>query len=107
MIAMATRRNCEALEEVDLGKRRFDTVFAFNVAPFWLKPEIAFGIVRNHLAKRGRFHLFWDARHTGGRTRELVDELGARVRSNGFSIERVVTRRLRPVSAVCVISRPT
>ena len=119
MIAMARRRNREhvqagratfeavALEEVDLGKRRFDTVFAFNVAPFWLKPEMAFGMVRDHFAKRGRFYLFWDARHTGGRTRELVEELSARVHSNGFAIDRVVTRKLRPVSAVCVISRPT
>jgi len=47
MIEMATRRNREhveagravletvALEDADLGDRRFDKVFAFNVAPFW------------------------------------------------------------------------
>src|SRR5216110_3848892 len=51
MIEMATRRNREhvdagralfeavALEEADFGDRRFDKVFAFNVAPFWLQPE--------------------------------------------------------------------
>ena len=47
MIEMATRRNREqveagrprlqavALQDADLGDRRFDKVFAFNVAPFW------------------------------------------------------------------------
>src|SRR3954464_16085509 len=51
MIEIATRRNREhvdtgravlesvALEDADLGDRRFDKVFAFNVAPFWQKPE--------------------------------------------------------------------
>ena len=51
MIEMATRRNREhvdagravleaiALEDADLGDRRFDKVFAFNVAPFWQQPE--------------------------------------------------------------------
>ena len=55
MIEMATRRNREhvdagravletiALEDADLGDRRFDKVFAFNVAPFWQQPEAALG----------------------------------------------------------------
>src|SRR3954454_9447026 len=53
MIEMATRRNRErldavravleavALEDADLGDRRFEKVFAFNVAPFWQEPERA------------------------------------------------------------------
>ena len=62
MIEIATRRNREhvdagravleaiALEDADLGDRRFDKVFAFNVAPFWQQPEAALGAVREHLA---------------------------------------------------------
>src|SRR3954452_16207761 len=65
MIDMARRRNREhvdggtavleatALEDADLGDRRFDKVFAFNVAPFWLQPEAALGAVREHLAPDG------------------------------------------------------
>ena len=61
MIEMATRRNrahvdagravleAIALEDADLGDRRFDVVFAFNVAPFWQQPDAALGAVREHL----------------------------------------------------------
>ena len=71
MIEMATRRNREhvdagravletiALEDADLGDRRFDKVFAFNVAPFWQEPEAALGAVREHLARDGAIYLFY------------------------------------------------
>src|SRR4051794_4560550 len=63
MIVMATRRNREhvdagravleavALEDADLGDRRFQKVFAFNVAPFWQQPEAALGAVSEHLGQ--------------------------------------------------------
>ena len=92
MIEMATRRNREhvdagravleaiALEDADLGDRRFDKVFAFNVAPFWLQPKDALGIVRRHLAPDGAVYLFWDARHAQpGRARDLADQLSERI----------------------------
>ena len=119
MIKMATRRNREhieagrtlleavALEDADLGKRRFDKVFAFNVAPFWLEPEAALGVVRRYLAKDGTFCLFWHARHTApGRARDLAEQLGERLRLGRFSVDRVLIQQLRPVPAVCVIGRP-
>lgn len=119
MIEMATRRNREhvaegravlrttALEEADFGNERFDRVFAFNVAPFWLQPEDALGIVRRHLAPGGVVYLFWDARHTQpGRARELADQLGEKVRLARFSVSQVLVKDLRPVPAVCVIAQP-
>src|SRR3954465_12200474 len=69
MIEMAARRNREhvaagravlktaALEQADLADERFDKVFAFNVAPFWLQPEQALGIVGRHLASEGAVYL--------------------------------------------------
>jgi SAM-dependent methyltransferase len=119
MIEMAARRNREhvaagravlktaALEQADLGEERFDTVFAFNVAPFWLQPEEALGVVRRHLAPDGAFYLFWDARHTQpDRARDLGDRLSEKVRVAEFSVDRVLVKELRPVPAVCVIARP-
>jgi SAM-dependent methyltransferase len=119
MIEMATRRNREhvalgravleavSLEKADLGDQRFDKVFAFNVAPFWLRPQAAFGAVRRHVARHGAVYLFWDARHAAsGRARELSEQLSEKVRLGGFSIDRVLVQDLRPVPAVCVIGRP-
>src|SRR3954453_1713262 len=116
MIEMATRRNREhiaagravlqtaALEEADFGDERFDTVFAFNVAPFWLQPKEALGIVRRQLAPGGAVYLFWDARHTQpGRARELAGRLAERIRLAEFSVSEVLVEDLRPVPAVCVI----
>jgi SAM-dependent methyltransferase len=119
MIEMAARRNREhvasgravlktaALENADFADERFDKVFAFNVAPFWLHPKEALGIVRRHLAPGGAVHVFWDARHTpGGRGRDLADRLSERIRLAEFSVEHVLVKDLRPVPAVCVIARP-
>ena len=100
MIEMATRRNREhvdagravleavALEDADLGDRRFDKVFAFNVAPFWQQPEAALGAVREHLARDGAVYLFWDARHSSpGGARDLGNEL-ARPATRGRILRR-------------------
>src|SRR5262245_51083278 len=119
MIEMATRRNREhiaagravlktaALEQADFGTERFDKVFAFNVAPFWLAPQEALEIVRRQLAPDGTFSLFWDARHTDpGRARELADTLTEKLRLAEFSVDRVLVKDLRPVPAVCVIAQP-
>ena len=119
MIEMATRRNREhvdagravfqavALEDADLGDRRFDKVFAFNVAPFWQQPERALGAVRDHLGPDGAVYIFWDARHFAPeRARDLVTELADRLREGGFSADRLLVEDLRPVPAVCAIGRP-
>ena len=119
MIEMATRRNREhvnagraaleavALEDADLGDRRFDKVFAFNVAPFWLQAEAALGAVREHLARDGTVYIFWDARHAGPKgARDLGNTLAGQLRGGGFSVDKVLVEDLSPVPAVCVIGRP-
>jgi hypothetical protein len=96
-----------ALEEAHLGDRRFDKVFAFNVAPFWLQPKAALGAVREHLARNGAVYLFWDARHSAPkRARDLGNELAERLREGRFSVDRVLVGDLRPVPAVCAMGRP-
>ena len=119
MIEMATRRNRDhvaagravlktaALEVADFEDERFDKIFAFNVAPFWLQPKEALGIVGRQLSADGAVYLFWDARHTpSGRARDLAERLIARIRLAEFSVSQVLVQELRPVPAVCVIGRP-
>src|SRR5689334_4451471 len=119
MIEMAARRNREhvatgravlktaALENADFEDQRFDKVFAFNVAPFWLQPKEALRTVGRQLAPDGAFYLFWDARHTqSGRPRDLADRLTERVQLAEFAVDQVLVKDLRPVPAVCVIGRP-
>jgi len=119
MIEMARRRNREhvdagraeletaALEDSDLGDQRFDKIFAFNVAPFWLQPAAALAAVREHLASDGAVYVFWDARHSAPeRARDLGNELAGRLREGGFSVDGVLVEDLRPVPAVCVVGRP-
>ncbi len=119
MIEMATRTNREhvdagravleaiALEDADPGDRRFDRIFAFNVAPFWQPPKLALGAVREHLARDGAVYIFWDARHSAPeRAQDLGNELADRLRERGFSVGRMLVEDLRPVPAVCVMGRP-
>ena len=119
MIDMAARRNRDhvaegravlmtaALEEVNFDNERFDKVFAFNVAPFWLQPKTALRIIGRYLLPDGAVYLFWDARHTeSGRARDLADRLIERVRLANFSVNQVLLKELCPVPAVCVIGRP-
>ena len=101
MIEMAARRNREhiaggravlktaTLEQADFGDARFDKVFAFNVAPFWLQPKEALGMVRRHLAPGVEVYIFWDARHTQpGRARELADRLSERIGLAEFFVHK-------------------
>jgi ubiquinone/menaquinone biosynthesis C-methylase UbiE len=72
MIAAAARRNAgyvragkaefivASLDDVDLGDRRFDLVFAVRVALFHREPERARALVEPWLAPGGRVRAFFD-----------------------------------------------
>jgi ubiquinone/menaquinone biosynthesis C-methylase UbiE len=72
MIEAATRRNAEhvasgraeflvaSLEELDLGERRFDKVFAVRVGLFHRDPERAGSLVEQWLAPGGQVRAFFD-----------------------------------------------
>ena len=73
MIAAALRRNAHhaeagraeflvaRLEELDLGDRRFDVIFAVRVGLFHREPERGRALVEPWLAPGGRVRAFYDA----------------------------------------------
>jgi ubiquinone/menaquinone biosynthesis C-methylase UbiE len=73
MIDAASRRNAvhvrdgtaeflvARLEDLDLGDRRFDTIFAVRVGLFHREPERARALVEPYLAPGGRLHTIFDA----------------------------------------------
>jgi ubiquinone/menaquinone biosynthesis C-methylase UbiE len=79
MIAAATRRNADhveagtaefvlaSLEDLDLGDREFDRIFAVRVGLFHREPERARGIVERWLAPGGRILAFFDGPRSGRR----------------------------------------
>jgi ubiquinone/menaquinone biosynthesis C-methylase UbiE len=48
------------LEQLDLGDRRFDTIFTVRVGLFHREPERARALVEPYLALGGRLHAFFD-----------------------------------------------
>ena len=66
MLAAARRRNPEgefiqaALEDADLGDRRFDTIFACRVGLFHREPDRARALAERWLAPGGKLHVVYD-----------------------------------------------
>jgi ubiquinone/menaquinone biosynthesis C-methylase UbiE len=69
MIAAAAKRNAgfpdaefivAELEHLDLGERRFDTIFAVRVGLFHREPERARALAERWLAPGGRLHTAFD-----------------------------------------------
>jgi cyclopropane fatty-acyl-phospholipid synthase-like methyltransferase len=69
MIAAAAKRNARFadaefivadLEDVDLGERRFDTIFAVRVGLFDREPERARSLAERWLATGGKLHTVFD-----------------------------------------------
>jgi ubiquinone/menaquinone biosynthesis C-methylase UbiE len=79
MIEAATRRNAEyveagiaeflvaSLEDLDLGDRRFDKIFAVRVALFHREPDRARAIVEKWVAPGGAIVTFFDPPGVGSR----------------------------------------
>jgi cyclopropane fatty-acyl-phospholipid synthase-like methyltransferase len=100
-IERARRRNAEhvasgrlelrtaALADLDVGRDRFEKVFAVNVNLFWLGPgSRELERVRAALAPGGKLFLFYEP-PSAGRLREVTGRLAAVLTSGGFSAPEI------------------
>ena len=115
MIAMARERNrgCArarfvnaSVERADLGRERYDKVFAVHVAALQRSGE-PIDVVRRRLVTGGSLHLFSQA--PGWRTvadaEGFAAGLGGMLEREGFTLAAVEVARVGSVFATCVVAR--
>jgi len=116
MIRLASKRNREhlasgkvafqasALDEVDLGRQRFNKAFAVNVELFSQQPTRELEILHRHMAPGGTLFLF-NQPPTAGKARLLAERMAEALRTGGFSIQQVTLKEMRPAPTACVVAR--
>jgi SAM-dependent methyltransferase len=85
---------------------RFDKVFLFNLNVFWMDPKDELSRVNTLLKPGGKFYLFHQP-PPGSDLSEYTGAFHSNLNKYGFGIVETVEMKLAPVSAVCVISRPS
>jgi precorrin-6B methylase 2 len=116
MIKLASKRNREhlasgkvvfhaaALDEVALGRQRFNKAFAVNVGLFSQQPARELEILRRHMAPGGTVFLF-NQPPTAGKAHLLAERMAEALRAGGFLIQRVTLKEMRPAPTACVVAR--
>lgn len=116
LIKMASKRNKEFIlrRRVELlttkfakmqpGAHFYNKIFAFNVSLFWKNPIHELKLITSHLANEGVFYLFHQPPIEV--TKEVSKKAIEQLKSNDYEIVQTIFKRLKPVSAFCIISKP-
>jgi cyclopropane fatty-acyl-phospholipid synthase-like methyltransferase len=93
-----------SLDQADLGKARFEKIFAINVGVFLRgQPKQELAIVRDHLAPRGRLYLFHEP-PPGKTAPPIAGSVLAALESNGFTVTENLTQDLGRTRLGCVMA---
>lgn len=116
MIETARKRNADhvdsgvasfqsaSLDQADLGKVRFEKIFAINVGVFVRgQPTRELTIVRDHLAPQGRLYLFHEP-PPGSTAPPIAGSVLAALESNGFTLTENLTQDLERTRVGCVVA---
>ena len=116
MIEKARKRNADrvassvasfqsaSLDQADLGKARFDKIFAINVGVFLRgQPTQELTILRDHLAPQGRLYLFHEP-PPGSIASPIARSVLAELESNGFTLTDNLTQDLGRTRVGCVMA---
>jgi cyclopropane fatty-acyl-phospholipid synthase-like methyltransferase len=116
MIETARKRNADhvasgvasfqsaSLDQADLGKARFEKIFAINVGVFLRgQPTQELTILRDHLAPQGRLYLFHEP-PPGSTAPPIAGSVLAALESNGFTLTENLTQDLGRTRVGCVMA---
>jgi SAM-dependent methyltransferase len=115
MVNTATRRNrshvssgkalfhAVALDEADFGNEHFHKIFAFNVNLFWMQPARELRVIKTFLRPGGTLYLFHQL-PAASKTPETADKIAGNLRANGFSVDDILFKDLKPAPAFCVVA---
>ncbi|HWP93914.1 MAG TPA: class I SAM-dependent methyltransferase [Thermodesulfobacteriota bacterium] len=118
MIRQASKRNAEAIRvgrvDLRLGSvsnfpqfdEPFDRIISINSIQFWDNPVESLKGLWNMLKPGGLIAIALQPRHPGATEEDVRDagkEISTFLEKSGFSEIRLETKKMRPVSTVCVI----
>jgi SAM-dependent methyltransferase len=116
MIEAAVRRNrrfvdagiarfqVATLDQADLGRDRFDKVFAVNLRLFW-EPAPELRALRDRLRPRGALYVFFQS-PVSGEVERIAGSLASNLEECGFSVADTRFADLRPNPVLCVVANP-
>lgn len=88
---------------LDHPEASFDTIFAFNVNVFWLKPEREIAAIRRLIAPDGKLYLFFQPPSSRD-PQSIIDGTSANLTASGFTIREAFTEQADAFRRVCVIA---
>jgi cyclopropane fatty-acyl-phospholipid synthase-like methyltransferase len=94
-----------ALADVDVGRRRFDKIFAVNVNAFWTAPVPTIAAVRRLLRRRGAVYLVFEP-PTAARLRHVREWMPRLLREHEIEVDDVRVQAFRASYGFCIIGRP-
>jgi SAM-dependent methyltransferase len=117
MITLARKRNArfiesgtsdfisEAFLKFEPGDVKFDKIVAFNVNFFWRDAVDELEKICFLLKKEGKLFMLYQAPYYI--RPEAANPVMERLKSHGFEIVELVFKKMIPVSAFCVIAKPS
>lgn len=84
----------------------FDKIFLFNINVFWMDPKAELAEILRLLKPEGRFYLFHQP-PPGNDLKEFEEAFANNLEKYGFEIVGIKFKKLEPVDALCIISKPS
>jgi SAM-dependent methyltransferase len=94
------------LAELDVGARRFHTIFAVNVNAFWTTPATAVESLLRLLRPDGVVYLAYEP-PSERRLHEIGERLPPILRGHGVAVEDIRVQAFRKSHGICIIGRPS